>query len=245
MQSPIRDIINQESQKNFNPTTVDTVIKGWPSASKPVAVGCADGERYVIKGSQNGKMLYNEYVCGRLGNLLNAPVAWVKFVEIPLNARVGELAHFGTGYALGSLMLAKASERAGIDYIDSPKNRTGFAGLAIMYSWCKANDHQLLYQEVPPHDVLSNDHGHFFPGGPNWTESSLANEGDVVKDIYFNSCNLQPADFVPFWPLLNNITDQEIIKIVNNPPEWGVIQTERDALASYLIKRRNQVQAAF
>jgi hypothetical protein len=246
MPDNIRERIEREAQGNFEPVAVRTVLKGIGSASRPVLVACEDDEQYVIKGSQNARMLYNEYVCGRLGNLIGAPVAWVRFVDIPVALRVGELAHFGPGLALGSLKVPKVSERSNIDHVNFPQNRAGFAGLAIMYTWCKANDHQLLYQEVPPHSVISNDHGHFFPGGPNWSPATLAGEGAVVRDAYFGPCGLTAADFIPYWPIVQSISDEEIRRVTNGAPvAWGVDQADRDALATYLVARRNHLQAAF
>lgn len=244
----VRARIQQEAQGTFDAVEVKTVIKRWPTASAPVRVSCNDNQQYVIKGSQNGKALYNEYVCARLGNLLNAAVAWVRFADIPAGMRADpDLAHFGPGLALGSLVMPEASERGVISYTDVPANRSRFASLAVLYSWCVANDHQLLYEQIPPHTVLSNDHGYFFPGGPNWTEAALtAAQATVTRDPWFNGCGLVDADFAPYWPLLNAITDQEITDITSAPPQqWGVPQAERTALAQFLIARRPLVQAAF
>lgn len=242
----MRQTIQQEAGGQYQPVEVRTVIKRWHTASQPVKVSCNDDQQYVIKGSQNGKALYNEYVCGRLGNLLTAAVAWVRFVEVPAALRADpDLQHFGNDLALGSLVMPEASDRGVISHTDVPGNLSRFAGLAIMYSWCKANDHQLLYEKVPPHAVLSNDHGYFFPSGPNWTVASLNAEGPVSKDTFFNACGLTGADFAPYWPLLAAITDQDIQQITSAPPQWGVDPAERTALANYLIARRGQVQAAF
>lgn len=243
----IRQRIEREAQGQFESVQVRTVIKRWPTASQPVRVTCDDNQQYVIKGSQNGKALYNEYVCGRLGNLMNAAVAWVRFVEIPAGLRADpDLQHFGAGLALGSLVMPEASERGVIAHVDVPGNRSRFASLALLYSWCKANDHQLLYEQIPPFTVLSNDHGYFFPGGPNWTNGSLAAEGAVTRDRWFDPCGLDAGDFAPYWPSVDAITVEEIRRITAAPPaEWGVDGAERTALADYLEMRKPQLHAAF
>lgn len=243
----VRDRISEESAGNYDPIAAVTTHKAWGTASNPVLVTCSDNEQYVIKGSQNGKMVYNEYVCGRLGNLLLAPVAWVRFVSIdPALKATGPLAHFGDGLALGSLRVPSSSERAGVQNVDVPQNRAGFAGLTILYSWLRANDHQLIYEEVPPGLVTSADHGHFFPNGPHWSAAYLQAEPDVLRDPYFSPCNLVAADFDPFWSVLSAITDDEIVKITSAPPSnWGVDSVERTAMAQYLISRRDKVKQAF
>ena len=246
MPENVRERILRESQGQFDPIQVVTVLKSFGSASQPVLVTCSDQESYVIKGSQNHKMLYNEYVCGRLGNLLDAPVGWLRFVEIPDPLRTGGLGHFGLGFALGSFRIPMASERAGVQYVDVPQNKAGFAALCILYSWCKAQDHQLLYQEVPPQLARSCDHGHFFPSGPNWTIDTLKNEPAVVRDTFFDACGLTQNDFAPYWPKLVAVTDQEILAICGvGPAEWNVPVAEREAMGQYLIQRRAQVQQAF
>ena len=244
----VRNQIAAEASGNYDLISVVTVYRDWNTASKPVLVECSDREQYVIKGSQNGKMLYNEYVCARLGNLLGASVAWVRFVGIDPTLRASDpkLQHFGAGLALGSLRIPRASERAGIQYFDNPQNRVAFVSLAILYTWVRANDHQLIYQETPPNQVCSNDHGHFFPSGPNWTIASLAGEINITRDTFFDICKLMPNEFEPFWDKLNAITDNDIDNITKAPPvEWGVDTADRDALKNYLISRRGNLRAVF
>lgn len=243
----VRQRIEREAQGQFEPVLVRTVVKRWHTASQPVRVTCDDNQQYVIKGSQNGKALYNEYVCGRLGNLMNAAVAWVRFVEIPAALRVDpDLQHFGPGLALGSLVMPEASERGVIAHVDVPSNRSRFASLALLYSWCKANDHQLLYEVIPPFSVLSNDHGYFFAGGPQWNSGSLAAAGPVTRDTWFDPCGLGPGDFAPYWPSVDAITGEELRRITTAAPVgWGVDAAERNALADYLELRKAQLRAAF
>lgn len=239
--------IGREVKGQLEPLRVQTVLKRWPSASQPVLVQCDDNQLYVIKGSQNQKSVFNEYVCGRLGNLINAAVAWLRFVMIPTELSADpDLNHFGKGLALGSLYMADASERQAIAYVNEPTNRTRFAGLAILYSWCMANDQQLLYRLQPPHEVLSNDHGHFFPNGPNWDISALQAAMQVTRDPWFDGCKLNAVDFAPYWPLLEQVTPEQIQQITSAPPlDWGVDIAERNALASYLETRRMLVRGVF
>jgi len=244
----VRERIKQERSGNYDPIKVLTTHKSWGSASKPVLVTCSDGDRYVIKGSQNGHMVYNEYVCGRLGNLLKAPVAWLRFVEIPPELKKVDpvLAHFGDGLALGSLRVLNPTEQLGVLHCDIPQNRPNFAALAILYTWTRASNHQFIYQETPPELVFSTDHGHFFPGGPTWSVDGLKADGPVAKDAVFDPGGLVADDFKPFWPLLNAITDDDISDITAAPPkEWGVSPEQRSALAEYLISRRPKVQQVF
>jgi hypothetical protein len=57
---------------------------------------------------------------------------------------------------------------------DVPDNRPRFAALAVLYGWIPAGDAQLIYRQTVSHLVYSVDHGHFFPGGPNWTLAGLS-----------------------------------------------------------------------
>jgi len=169
-----------------------TFLKRWGSFSQPVAVSCDDGDRYVIKGAQVGRAIVNDHIVGRLGGLVDAPVGDVVFVDATDLARIEpQVAHVRHGLAHGTRLIPDTSDRLRYEYAGRFENRERFAALCTLYSWAGCfQDHQFIYEENPPHAVYSVDHGHFFPGGPNWSVAGIQAPPAAVIDGDFSSCAL-------------------------------------------------------
>ena len=88
-----------------------------------------------------------------------------------------EMRHMPAGISHGSQLVPNCSEREAYRYVDIAENRERFAKLAVLYGWMSAGDHQFIYRHDPPNLVHSVDHGHFFPGGPNWQVVQLTSVG--------------------------------------------------------------------
>lgn len=80
----IRTAISDAAAGQRTVIVAQTYLQRWPSASQPVLVSGDDGRTYVVKGSQNKRMIVAEHVVGRLGQLLGAPVGEVAFANIQL-----------------------------------------------------------------------------------------------------------------------------------------------------------------
>ncbi len=224
------------------PVRAETYLKSWQTASQPVLVRTA-GADYVIKGAHVGRMVVNDQIVGRLGMALGAPVGQVCLVEVPAELISIEPAmrHFGPGIAHASLFLGGCSERASFEHASVKENRERFALLAVLYGWIGAQDHQFIYENALPHLVYSVDHGHFFPGGPNWTSTNLAaNPKPQTDPSIVSSCGLAAADFTAPAKALGAIRNEVIASVVATPPdEWAFDMTDRVALAMYLEQRRD------
>jgi hypothetical protein len=244
----VRALIVREAEGNYDPLEAQIFRRVWQTASKPALVDASDGLQYVAKGSQNARMLFSEYVCGRLGHLISAPTVKLRFLAVTaLRQREPQMAHFGTGLALGSDFVVDASDRIdGIQHFDQGDNRRRFAGLALLYAWARGGDCQFIYQKTPPQLVHSNDHGHFFPGQAGWTKAQLDADNDVSAHAHFASCAFDVAELNTFRAAILQVTDEDIRNIVKAPPqEWNVTREERDAMAAYLIRRRELVAALY
>lgn len=231
------------------PPTAQTFIRSWPSASHPVAVGCDDGRRYVIKGRHldAGRVACNEQIVGLLGRALGAPVGEVALVDVPaeLIALQPEMQHLSPGIAHGSLYLPGLSnDREPLQHFKVPENRDRFAHLAVLYGWVGASDHQFIYENAPPHRVFSVDHGHFF-NGPAWTVTSLKAMSPPRIDPYFDLCVFSRAELQSARSALHNVVEDDIAVAVTMPPDdWGITLEERIAMAEYLADRRGTLLAA-
>jgi HipA-like protein len=220
-----------------------TFLRQLDGFSKGVLLSCDDGADYSVKGPQIGRAIVNEHIVARLGILLGAPVPEAEFVCIEdLRAIEPKLAHMGQGLCHGSLWAPDCSNRENVQYTTEPENRPRFALLALLYSWAHAGDHQFIYKTQPPHLVYSLDHGHFFPGGPNWEAANLAIPPVTAIDGVFGSCQLLDAELRIARASLEQIKATNIADAVAGPPDdWGINIDERLLLVKYLDKRRGEV----
>jgi Family of unknown function (DUF6338) len=137
---------------------------------------------YAVKFRNNkhgdGRALVVENLTGRCGELIGAPVGEVAVIEVNESLVGGGLVtlHDGTpaedGLQHESRWVETYGDRKGIEYV--AQNRAGLGALQVLYSWllCTA-DHQLLYRDEPPYDVLSVDHSEMLPGSVgSWSQTS-------------------------------------------------------------------------
>jgi hypothetical protein len=177
--------------------------------------------------------------------MLDAAVCEPCFVSIPesLRAIEPELHDVSAGLSHATAQIASCSDRGGLSNLDEPLNRNRFAGLCVLYTWLHAGDHQMIYSLVEPRIVWSVDHGHFFPGGPNWTGDTLAACGPIARlEPLFDVLGLEAADYKTYVERLSELDDQKIRDVVDTPPdEWGVGGQERLALADFIVRRRREL----
>jgi hypothetical protein len=227
---------------------------GIGSASKPQKFKCSDNRLYAVKFKQNthgdGKGIFNEQVATALGQLLGAPVAPVELVRISqgladeLNASEdpNKVDFEGqAGLHHGSRWKDNQSGRQQIAHVD--ENREAFGALDVLFAWgsCQG-DQQWIYDNDPPHAVLSTDHSPFF-GGLGWDANSLRGTQEaVVQDPVLGQAGLTPEDRKLALDKLAAVGTADIIHAVASPPaEWGVTREERLALAEYLLARKDRV----
>lgn len=203
----------------------------------------------------DGKAIFTEQIVAGLGRLLGAPVADVALVQLP-EALVDELnanreAH-GIDYTAvagvhhGSRWVEGYGQRAELAHVDT--NRESFGALDVLYTWAPyTGDYQWIYADAAPHAVMSVDHTPFFPGGPAWSEETLAaDEATVVANEKLATIGLANADRRAAVHRLRGITERQIAYVVARPPRaWGVSASERLALARYLWLRKDRVIALF
>jgi hypothetical protein len=222
-----------------------TFLYRWNSYSNPVALACDDGNDYVVKGRQVGRAIINDHIIAHLGFALGAPVGEPKIVEVPNELVISEpqMSHMSAGTAHGTLRIKDCSERESIQFTNESENRSRFALLAVLYGWTSAADHQLIYNNTSPRLVYSVDHGHFFPGGPEWKVSNLTSAPPAQLDATLvSACGLTPDELAKATQALKSLDEPSIIKAVASPPdEWGITNDERMALVEYLVDRRNKM----
>ncbi len=158
-----------------------------------------------------------------------------------------ELSHIRTGLCHGSLWIRDCTDRLGFEHANEPPNRSRFARLAILYGWIGANDHQFIYLKDPPHLVFSVDHGHFFPGGPNWTAATLAGAPQASPDpTVISGCALTDVELRTACLELEGVDGRIIAAAIAAPlDDWGISANERIVVAEYLFRRRSELLVRF
>jgi hypothetical protein len=226
-------------------TNAQTFVKKWGSFSSPVAVICDDGLIYVAKGRQIGKAIFNEFCVAKLGKKLGAPVPNSKLVNFSreLLSISSELSHMPEGVAHGLEYKDGYSDKVGgVQYQDGT-NLHAYKTLAVLYGWVLCGDRQFIFNLQPPNEILSVDHGHFFPSGPNWTIENLRSAPSAVfeGDIMVN-CKLADGDLIEVCKILKQLDQREIASAIGGcPAEWGITKEEKLAVARYLWDRRMQL----
>jgi hypothetical protein len=218
------------------------------TGSRPIRAIGVDGRTYIVKGKQAGRQIINDQVVGHLGVLLEAPVAEPYVVEVDEelinDPDEPEFSYFQSGLAHGSLFISGCmDDRSMLRYQGQAVNRDRFARLSVLYGWVGAADRQFLYKNQPPNVVYSVDHGHFFPGGPDWTIDSLLEAAPAVPDLEIvKNCRITEMEMQGVLMALVNISEREILEVVARPAtEWGITIKERVALVAYLVKRRQEL----
>src|SRR6266498_102636 len=197
------ELIRSAAGRVAPPVVAEEFVGGLDTASKPQTFRCDDGRLYAVKFRNNpqgdGRAIVAEHVVGLLGSLVGAPVAEVRLVRVTSELLAalnivfngGEPAAAGVHH--GSCWADGYSDRLGIEPRYADENRQAFAALHIMYSWLHcAGDHQFIYRNAKPHEVLSVDHSYFLPDGNGWTAQRLQERQDQVElDPFFDSLALK------------------------------------------------------
>jgi hypothetical protein len=234
------------------PVKAHTYLQSWETQSKPVALICDGGGKNVVKALQNNRpemkrLMINEQIVARLGELMHAPVPRAVHIDVPaeLIAAEPKMAQIIPGVAHGLQFVEDVTERMAIDHTGVPENRPRFARLAILYGWVGAADHQFVYGKAGPYLVYSVDHGNFFPDGMNWTQASLQGAPNAQPDATLTvACNLTKQELDEAISELSTIDDHRVSTAVALPPDtWGLSMDERLALLEFLIRRRDEFLA--
>jgi hypothetical protein len=127
----------------------------------------------------------------------------------------------------------------------TPANRKQVASIAVFYGWVAGfNDAQVIVELHPPRDFYSVDHGHFLPGGPNWTVDTLNALTNPASPNADCAQYLDEAEIRAAASPLSSVTDLDIAGFVAWPPdEWSITLDERVAVATLLSKRRDEMLA--
>lgn len=210
---------------------------------------CTDGAQWWIKPPnhlQGGKVVVTEFLVGKLGALIGAPVCEVAVIGIGPEVAGWEFRHgyaLVTGFGSGSKLVADAVELSGLESRERDDNRRRHAGVFALYDWCWGGDDQWLYSETADRMVYSHDHGWYFPDtGNDWSTATLLANVNNDHPAGHSVANLDKTEVIRLADRLDAVTPVEIAQILQMvPPTWPVTDAELDTLGYFLEERASAV----
>lgn len=226
----------------------------------------SDGKKYVVKWNgtreKRAREAVNEYVVGKLAELLSLPVVPFELVHIPEEfiKKTPELQsdkyNFSSGYHISCLFIEDSF--VFYDVFDNPpskseiKNPEMLAGMAVLDQWVHNFDrtvNNLLLERLSGgcFYVHMIDHGRCFPGEYKWSSQTLSEYRDFkpfYQETYqwiFSLLNdwKELHSFVEKIISLPNKLIYEVIKSI--PEEWQVSTHDREALYQFLVEQKNHL----
>lgn len=215
-----------------------------------------DGNHYVVKflgNPQGNKILANEYVVGKLSELLDAPCPTVtaivadNFIVSAVNA--SQHTNFQPGVHIGIRYLAS-------DEVEIVPSTMELMRLATNVSeWPMVILLDSIFQNVDrkiPHVLIARnrqsqelvfwaiDHGHCLGVTNPW---STLNTQQVAVRSMADYSPLVNGEY-PFSRALNRLLDldaEDVGTVIQSCPSWNVNETEKEALVSYVMEAVNGI----
>ena len=224
--------------------------------TKPQLFECDDGNHYVIKLKENPvgtKVLVNELIANRIGNLLGLPVSLGNLIYIP--SQIIKMEPFQEGIHFGTLVSPHILRNPPLKLIERAYNFDCIPGMYVLDNYLTNADRHyeniILCIKYYGNQIALIDHSHCF-FSPQWTPPellSLTNYDNILtRGIYSDIAYLVkgPDPFEGWLTRLESIPEEQLISIVNEiPREWDIVYEDRDALLFYLIHRKRKIRFLF
>lgn len=220
--------------------------------SRPLLAIAADGQQYWVKlitNDQGPMVPVNEQIVGRCGELIGAPTCQVEIIDVPASlAGLVSGIQVEAGLAHGSLNVPRTVNNHELGHRTEDDNSRRHAGIFALHDWCWGGDCQWLFAQTDEQKTYSHDHGHFFPGGPNWQQHpnslrDLINQPHPLHEYgSFSAAGLSPEALEDYAVALDAVSSDDIIEILSAiPPEWDVTDADLENLGFFLEQRAPRV----
>lgn len=195
-------------------------------------------------------MLTTELVVAGVGRLLGAPTCRSQVIKI-----TDELAALGWEFRPGTSLtagLGHASEavpdatevRGAPGRRSDDDNRRRHVGLAAVYDLCWGADDQYLHSTTDLWKIYSHDHGHYLPGGPQWSADVLRSDADLDHEVPFDFAGLRADDVEEVAAAVDRLNRSALASVILGvPTEWGTPDEDLAALGHFLETRTGPVAA--
>lgn len=209
-----------------------------------------------LKGNaQTTRVLFNEYVCGRIGELLGVPFGEHALIQVTAALLPGGAGgQLEGGNQCGTVYFPNA--QTDLSQLRQASNGSTFAAVLVFDTFIALRDGRQTC--VYPCDGNPNgardvgaifDQGHALRGSPAWTEQDLqADNTCVVVDANLGLKQWFPnlPQYEPYLGCLEVLTRNHFQNLVNEAPlaEWGVTPQEAISVIDWLNRRKTLVRGA-
>ncbi len=222
--------------------------------SKPQLFEMNDGNTYLVKfkdNPQGTRVLGNDWVVGKLAQLLGLPVAPFEvayfsksdFKKFPVLYSYG----FTPGHQFASLLLKDCTGLWEPRINEEIVNLDAMPGIIVFDYWVNNNDRDtgnVLLERLSDNKCYLHliDHGLCFPG--------YASSKDMLKQVPMNLLNQSvhtwgvtqiddPKSLMQFTEKVLALPSKQILSVINTIPEdWDVSSSEKKALYQYLLSAK-------
>ena len=206
-------------------------------------VRASDGRDYWCKALNNpssSRIPANEQIAGRLGRQIGVAIPEPALVR--LDGLQGWEFHPGRfiepGWAHGCVAVDGAFETRTLAHRPDDENRVRHAGFYALMDWLAGGDQQWLYAAPERNAYYSHDHGHFFPGGPNWSVAALSATGVASRALNVPADGLDPGELARLADAIEQTSLQEIEGVMSKiPQDWPVTDSDLAELAAFIASR--------
>lgn len=210
-----------------------------------------------LKGNLQGiRVLFNDYLSGRIGEVLGIPVAETALILVP-DLLLPRSEPRVPNPAPGTQFAARRYEDAQNDQqgLRNVRNFADFCGVTVFDTFIARGDSRQNFV-YPSTGVAGDsrdlgaiyDQGHSFTGSPVWDVRSLnlAQDCPVRDDLQMklHFANIEAYDC--YLEKLERLQRAEIEALVHEAPlaEWQVEEVDAAALIDWLDRRKTQVRGA-
>ena len=218
------------------------------SWASPVLGSCSDGQQYFIKTMEGcprnpGLALTTEFIVGRVGRLIGAPVCENAIVRIPddLDGEVVGSLTLRAGIAHGSVLIPDALlVRRTLTHRYSDDNPRRHVGIIALDDLCCGSDRQWLTVKSSEHSYYSHDHGMFFPpsGHADWSVHEMLEMAHEKWPSGQRPEGLDPAEVAAMAARISAVRVDELLTILNAVPHsWGCTDLQLGTVGWFLWRR--------
>ena len=232
---------------------MDTFFKGH---SKPKHILFNDGQTYVVKFKNNPsgtRILVNDYIAGKLGQLLSLPVIPFEVVQItddfikkyPIlsEQKFTSGSQFASLFIDNCIQLSRESSNEHIKVI----NRDQLAEIVVFDLWIGNTDRKhenVLLEPIEKGEYFLHmiDHGRCFSKG-KWTVKTLKKMPFLSVELTVHkwclSFQQSQDELNAAIEKVKAIPEAAIYDIIDSIPiDWDVSESEREALVTHLVKAK-------
>lgn len=208
-----------------------------------------DGNRYWCKVLNNGqespRVPVTEQIVARFAQILGVHACEPVLVEIPDALAGWHFRHdrqLEPGWAHGSRAVDPAIETRALEHRSDDNNARRQAGFFALFDWLGGQDMQWLVATGADNTYYSHDHGHYLPGGPNWTVDTLQANATNPYPLGLATEGLDAEEIERLAARLETVSEEEIrVELSKLPADWPVTDEELDAVLEFAVARRTAV----